>query len=51
MVEGDRTGAREHFRAAVKTHVYWPFHYHLSRVSLARMEQDPDWPRWLPAKK
>jgi tetratricopeptide (TPR) repeat protein len=51
LAEGDRRGAREHFRAAVKTHAYWQFHYHLCWVFLGRMEQDLDWPRWLPVKK
>ena len=51
LAEGDRVGARDHFRAAVKTHAYWPYHYHLSWALLGRMEQDPDWPRWLPVKK
>jgi tetratricopeptide (TPR) repeat protein len=51
LAEGDRFGARDHFRAAVKTHACWPYHYHLSWAVLGRMEEDPDWPRWLVVKK
>jgi tetratricopeptide (TPR) repeat protein len=51
LAEGDRPGAREHFRKAVATRVFLLRSYELSRMLLARMEQDPTWPTWIPLKK
>jgi hypothetical protein len=47
LSQGDRSGAREHFRAALATQALMPFAYDLSWVFLGRMEEDPEWPRWL----
>jgi tetratricopeptide (TPR) repeat protein len=46
--EGDRAGAREHFRQCADTHVLMFFEYHWARAFLNRLEQDPTWPPWLP---
>jgi tetratricopeptide (TPR) repeat protein len=51
IADGDRAGAREHFRAAIDTHVFTYFEYAWSRNFLARMDQDPTWPPWIPLKE
>jgi tetratricopeptide (TPR) repeat protein len=51
LAEGDRTGAREHFSAAVQTHVFVYYEYVWSRNFLARLEQDPTWPPWISVKE
>jgi lipoprotein NlpI len=48
--EGDRRAAREHFRAAVATRIFFYLDYDWSHAFLARMEKDPNWPGWVPAK-
>jgi serine/threonine protein kinase len=50
LAEGDRARAREHFRAALATHARVLTMYDLSWAFLARMDQDPAWPRWIPVK-
>jgi hypothetical protein len=48
LAEGDRTQARKHFQASAETGVFWWDEYAWSRTFLARMQQDPNWPRWIP---
>jgi serine/threonine protein kinase len=48
LADGDRTGAGDHFRAAVATKVFQYYPYDWSRAFLSRMEQDPKWPPWIP---
>jgi serine/threonine protein kinase len=50
LAEGDRRGARDHFRKAVATR-FCAWTYDQSRMFLARMDQDPAWPPWIPVKK
>jgi tetratricopeptide (TPR) repeat protein len=42
LAEGDRAGAREHFRQAVETHMAFYYGTDLIRCILARMEKDPN---------
>jgi serine/threonine protein kinase len=51
LAEGDRAAAREHFRQAVATRHLTATSYGWSRAFLARMEKDPNWPPWVPAKR
>jgi hypothetical protein len=51
LANGDRSGAREHFRKAVATRFFTSTSYGWSRGFLARMEVDPTWPPWIPVKK
>jgi hypothetical protein len=51
LAEGDRQGAREHFRRCAETRVFIYWDYTWARAFLARMEKDPAWPPWIPLKK
>jgi serine/threonine protein kinase len=51
LAEGDRAGARRHFKESVTTRVLWFMEYDWSRAFLARMENDPTWPPWIPLRK
>jgi hypothetical protein len=51
LSQGDRAGAREHFQKAVATGVFTFLEYDWSRSFLKRMEQDPNWPAWIPLKE
>jgi hypothetical protein len=48
LADGDRAQARKHFQASVDTGVFLYIEYQWSRIFLARMDQDPNWPRWIP---
>lgn len=48
LANGDRDGARDHFRHAADTHVVWYVDHTWSRAFLARLDADPNWPRWIP---
>jgi tetratricopeptide (TPR) repeat protein len=50
LAEGDRTGAKEHFDKAVKTRATGWGEYDMSWVFLARLENDPTWPPWIPER-
>ena len=50
LADGDRAAAAEHFCAAVDTHVLTFYEHAWSRNFLARLEQDPTWPPWIPVK-
>jgi hypothetical protein len=50
LADGDRTGAAEHFRACIRTRIFDYIEYGWSRAFLARMDQDPAWPPWIPLK-
>jgi len=47
---GDRVGACEHFRKAIAARVFDFVEHEWSRAFLARMNQDPNWPPWIPQK-
>jgi tetratricopeptide (TPR) repeat protein len=51
LADGDRQGAREQFEAVVATRCFYTGSYDLCRVFLARMQQVPHWPAWIPVKK
>jgi tetratricopeptide (TPR) repeat protein len=51
LADGDRVGARDHFDKAVKTYTIWEFQWTWSLMFLSRLENDPHWPPWIPAKK
>ncbi len=51
LADGDRAGARDHFRRCVATNYFITMPYHWAAAFLARMEQDPAWPPWIPQKK
>ncbi len=51
LAEGDRDGARDHFRRAVDLRTLEQATADMSWVFLGRMERDPTWPPWIPAKK
>jgi tetratricopeptide (TPR) repeat protein len=48
LAEGDRHRATAHFRDSVATRVFDFFEYTWSRCFLARLQQDPTWPPWIP---
>jgi tRNA A-37 threonylcarbamoyl transferase component Bud32/tetratricopeptide (TPR) repeat protein len=51
LAGGDRTGAKEHFNKAVKTRATGWGEYDMSWVFLARLENDPTWPPWIPEER
>ena len=51
LAEGDRDGAREHFRKTFEARATSYWFNDLSWAFLARMESDPAWPPWIPVKK
>jgi tetratricopeptide (TPR) repeat protein len=57
LAHGDRQGAREHLRKSVERgHYTWstvlPLYDAMwAHVLLLRLEQDPNWPPWIPAKR
>jgi serine/threonine protein kinase len=51
LAEGDRAGARKHFRQAIATRAFLGFLYQHSLVFLARMKQDHTWPPWIRRRK
>ena len=50
LADGNRAGAREHFRQCIATGVFRFYDYRWSRAFLSRMERDPTWPPWIPVK-
>jgi serine/threonine protein kinase len=51
LADGDRVAARDHFSECVKTRCFDFDAYDWSRAFLARMNQDPHWPRFLSPKE
>jgi tetratricopeptide (TPR) repeat protein len=51
LADGERTAAAEHFRAAVDTRVFVYYEHVWSSCFLARLEQDPTWPPWIPVRE
>jgi len=51
LADGDRAGAREHFTKCVATGCLGFDASDWSRTFLARMNQEPRWPRGIPPKK
>jgi serine/threonine protein kinase len=50
LADGDRSPARDHFRQAVATQTFFHPPHTWSQMLLRRMEKDPRWPTWIPAK-
>jgi hypothetical protein len=50
LSEGDRAAAQEHFRKCAANRVFDSWEWPWVRAFLARMEKDPAWPSWIPAK-
>jgi serine/threonine protein kinase len=51
LSEGDRTAAQEQFRNCLAMRVFDSWEWPWIRAFLKRMDQDPQWPRWIPQKK
>jgi len=51
LAQGDRAGAREHFEKSLATGVFPFTEYQWSRLFLKRMDQDPNWPPWIPLRE
>ena len=51
LAEGDRTTARRHFQAVVDIGPLLWDPCRICPAMLARMDQDPGWPRWIPLKQ
>jgi tetratricopeptide (TPR) repeat protein len=52
LAEGDREGAKEHFRKCVAARVFFYWDYLWARAFLERLEEkDSTWPPWMPPKK
>jgi hypothetical protein len=51
LSQGDRDGAKHHFRQAIETQSYSQITWTLSRLILARLEKDPGWPPWIPVRQ
>jgi hypothetical protein len=51
LADGDRVGARDHFYKAVNARAIWLYQWPWSLMFLNRLENDPKWPPWIPAKQ
>jgi hypothetical protein len=52
LADGDREGARNHFRKSVATRcLFFSFLYDCSRFLLERMDKDPTWPPWIKSQQ
>jgi len=51
LAQADRAGAHEHFQKVLYTGKFDFAEYQLSRVFLKRMDQDPNWPSWIPLRE
>jgi hypothetical protein len=51
LSEGDREGARKHFKTAVDTRFYSHITYPYARAFLERLERDEKWPQWIEHKE
>jgi hypothetical protein len=48
LADGDREGAREHFRQCAQTRAFIYWDYYWARAFLDRLDNDPTWPPWIP---
>jgi serine/threonine protein kinase/predicted Zn-dependent protease len=51
LADGDRLAAREHFSKAIQTRAIWLFEWNWCEMFLSRLQNDPNWPPWIPVKK
>jgi serine/threonine protein kinase len=51
LAEGDRAGARRHFRKAVATRAFWIYPWTWSKMFLSRLDNNRTWPPWIPPAK
>jgi hypothetical protein len=47
---GEREKARKHFEETAATGKLVWYNYHWAKAFLHRMNEDPKWPDWIPAK-
>jgi serine/threonine protein kinase len=47
LADGDRSGARDHFRKVVATQTFFYAPHGWSQMLLTRMRKDPKWPPWI----
>jgi len=47
LANGDRAGARHHLEQAIATRAFTRWTWDMSRLLLARLEKDRDWPPWI----
>jgi hypothetical protein len=50
LANGDRESARKHFRSSMDLKFFALFSASWSKSFLARLEQDPTWPPWIPVR-
>src|SRR5581483_7125998 len=50
LADGNLAEARNHFQASIQTRFFEFLPYDLSKILLARMEQDRTWPPWISIK-
>jgi serine/threonine protein kinase len=50
LADGDRVAARKHFQTAVDTYAIWEFQWTWALMFLDRLNKDPQWPPWIPAR-
>jgi serine/threonine protein kinase len=51
LADGDRSGAREQFRRCIAANFLFAASHVWAEAFLARMEQDPAWPPWIPLRE
>jgi hypothetical protein len=51
LAEGDREGAKNHFRKCYATRVFIYWDRMWARAFLERLVNEPSWPPWIPLKK
>jgi tetratricopeptide (TPR) repeat protein len=51
LANGDRVAATESFRKSVQTNAFLDFYWAWSFLFLARLEEDPGWPPWIPQRR
>jgi len=51
LARGEKEKAREHFAKIRHTGSFGLWGYHWGNAFLARLEEDPNWPHWIPTKR
>jgi tetratricopeptide (TPR) repeat protein len=51
LAAGDRDGASDHFRKAVATRIFFFHDYQWARAFLTRLDDDRNWPPWIPVRE
>ncbi len=50
LAVGDRPKAKKYFQGTVDTGTIGGWPYHCSLIFLQRLNEDPNWPSWIPRK-